>query len=82
MVGRWKPAPDAYRHVLDEYGHRPAEAALIAVHPWDVQGAIHAGLAGAWVNRTGVRYPGALQGPSVEGATFTEAVDELLREMT
>lgn len=79
MAGRWKPAPEAYHHVLDRQGLPPERSALLAVHPWDVQGAIHAGLAGAWVNRSGASYPEALDGPTVEGRSFGEAVEALLR---
>ena len=30
---------------------------LVAVHPWDIEGARRAGLRTAWVNRSGARYP-------------------------
>lgn len=78
QVGRWKPAPEPYRFVLDRHDVAPAEAALIAVHPWDVQGAIHVGLTGVWVNRAGVAYPDPLAAPDVEGATLADAVEALL----
>lgn len=79
MVQRWKPAPEPYRHVLAQHDVGPQQAALVAAHPWDVQGAIHAGLAGAWVNRSGARYPDALAGPTVEGGSLTETVEKLLQ---
>lgn len=78
MVQRWKPAPEPYHHGLAQHDVGPREAALVAAHPWDVQGAIHAGLTGAWVNRSGARYPDVFAGPTVEGASLTEAVDKLL----
>lgn len=77
-VGRWKPAPEPYHHVLDRHGVEPAGAALIAVHPWDVQGAIHAGLAGAWIDRTHTRYPSPFVAPTVRGRSLPEVVDRLL----
>lgn len=77
-VGRWKPAAEPYHHVLERHGVEPAEAALIAVHPWDVQGAIHAGLVGAWVDRTRTRYPPAFAGPTVRGSGLPEVVELLL----
>jgi 2-haloacid dehalogenase len=59
-IGRWKPAPDPYRHVLDVRGVAPAAAAMIAVHPWDLLGARSAGLVAAWLDRDGaVGHPAA-----------------------
>ncbi|WP_432541614.1 haloacid dehalogenase type II [Kineococcus sp. SYSU DK002] len=56
-AGAWKPAPAAYEHVLRVAGSRPQEALLVAVHPWDVDGAARAGLGTAWVDRDGAPYP-------------------------
>jgi hypothetical protein len=53
----WKPAAAAYRHALDTCEVEPADAMLVAVHPWDIHGARSAGLSTAWVNRSGGRYP-------------------------
>ncbi len=33
------------------------DAMLVAVHPWDIDGAARAGLATAWINRNGGVYP-------------------------
>ncbi len=30
---------------------------LVAVHPWDIDGAARAGMGTAWLNRTGLPYP-------------------------
>ncbi|OLT20527.1 haloacid dehalogenase, type II [Ornithinimicrobium sp. CNJ-824] len=54
---RWKPAPEAYAYALDVCGVAPADALLVAVHPWDVHGAHQAGLATAWLDRNGTAYP-------------------------
>ncbi len=77
-AGNWKPAPQAYRHVLDEHDVSPRRASLIAVHPWDIQGAARAGLAAAWVNRAGDRYPEPFRRPTVQASSFDEAVGALL----
>ncbi len=53
----WKPASTAYRHALEVCAVAPAEAMLVAVHPWDIHGAHEAGLSTAWVNRSGGPYP-------------------------
>ncbi|SCK45395.1 haloacid dehalogenase type II [Streptomyces sp. WMMB 322] len=59
----WKPAPDAYRYAVRRAGVRPGEALLVAVHPWDVDGAQRAGLAGAWLRRGAVHYPETMSRP-------------------
>ncbi len=52
-VRRLKPAPEAYRLVLDSQGAEPAGTVLIAVHGWDVAGAAAAGLRTAFIARNG-----------------------------
>ncbi|MFF4402914.1 hypothetical protein [Streptomyces sp. NPDC001480] len=37
----------------------------MAVHPWDVDGAQRAGLAGAWLRRGRTAYPRSLTDPSL-----------------
>jgi 2-haloacid dehalogenase len=80
-IGRWKPAPDPYHHVLDRRGVAPAAAAMIAVHPWDLLGARSAGLVAAWLDRDGaVGYPPAFGGPDVSAATLDDLVHRLLED--
>ncbi|AZM74645.1 haloacid dehalogenase type II [Streptomyces sp. KPB2] len=57
--GRWKPAPEAYAYALREAGVPADAATLVAVHPWDIDGAARAGLGTAWLRRTPVPYPSA-----------------------
>jgi 2-haloacid dehalogenase len=77
-AGMWKPAPAAYRYVLDQHGVTASDAALIAVHPWDVHGAATAGLATGWVDRDGARYPDGMAAPDVRAGSMLEAVEGLL----
>lgn len=63
--GVWKPARAAYLYAVDRAGVRPDQAALVAVHPWDVDGAQRAGLAGVWLDRRGVPYPRVMTAPQV-----------------
>jgi 2-haloacid dehalogenase len=37
---------------------------LVAVHPWDIDGASRAGLTTAWVSRDGADYPSHFQPPT------------------
>jgi 2-haloacid dehalogenase len=62
-AGVWKPARAAYLHAANKVGVPPAEATLVAMHPWDIDGAVRAGLRTAWINRTGAGYPAHLISP-------------------
>lgn len=73
----WKPAEPAYRFALDACGCRPQEAMLVAVHPWDIHGAHQAGLATAWVNRTGAPYPGYFATPDIEATSVLDLAAQL-----
>jgi 2-haloacid dehalogenase len=53
QAGMLKPAPEAYRHVLDSQHADPAETVLIAAHDWDIAGAAAAGLRTAFISRDG-----------------------------
>ncbi len=50
-VGLWKPAPEAYAYALQQCEVDSPDAMLVAVHPWDIDGAARAGLATAWVEQ-------------------------------
>ena len=77
-AGRWKPHRDAYAYALRECGADAADAALVAVHPWDVHGARRAGLRGCWVDRDGVPYPPVLDPPDVQGPDLPAVAAALL----
>ncbi len=76
-AGRWKPAPEAYAFALHECGVAPEEAMLVAVHPWDIDGAARAGLSTAWVNRTGGPYPAYFRAPGLQVGSLTDLADQL-----
>ena len=76
-VGAWKPAPAAYAHALERCGVGPGEAMLVAVHPWDIDGAARAGLATAWVNRGGGPYPDYFSAPDLTCASLTDLAEQL-----
>lgn len=74
----WKPAPAAYRYAVDQAaGARPDQAMLVAVHPWDVDGALRAGLAGAWLRRAATTYPEAMRPPTLTASDLSGLVAEL-----
>ena len=50
---------------------------LVAVHPWDIDGAHRAGLRTAWVNRGGGPYPAHFSPADLEVASMTELAERL-----
>lgn len=76
-VAPWKPAPDAYRSVLRRCGAAASETMLVAVHPWDVDGAGRSGLITAWLNRSGAPYPSYFRRPDLEVASLVHLAELL-----
>ena len=68
----WKPHPAAYAYALDQCDVPAAEAMLVAVHPWDIDGAARAGLRTGWLNRSAVAYPSYFRQPEVEAVDLVE----------
>ncbi|MEU9397162.1 haloacid dehalogenase type II [Streptomyces sp. NPDC048324] len=73
----WKPAPAAYRHAVERVGVRPERAMLVAVHPWDIDGARRAGLQAAWLRRGASVYPRTMTPPTRGAQDLRELADEL-----
>ncbi|MBA3338962.1 MAG: haloacid dehalogenase type II [Geodermatophilaceae bacterium] len=76
-VGAWKPRRAAYEYVTRATGVAAADLLLVAVHPWDCDGALRAGLEAAWINRTGVPYPTVFTTPSYSAASIVELAEKL-----
>lgn len=49
----YKPSPKIYQHAARRAGGPLAQTRLISANPFDVTGALNAGLKAAWVNRAG-----------------------------
>lgn len=77
QAGIWKPAEGSYRWLLAQYAVPPAEALLVAVHPWDLQGAHRAGLRTAWLDRRKVGWPSSFTTPDLRATAMTELADLL-----
>ena len=73
----WKPAAAAYGYAAQQCGVGPAAMVLVAVHPWDIDGAARAGMQTAWVNRSGARYPSYFTTPDRTGT----GVDDLAAQL-
>jgi 2-haloacid dehalogenase len=77
-AGRWKPAREPYLMAAARCGTAVEDMALVAVHPWDVDGAARAGMRGAWLNRDGVPYPDYLRPPAASASDLSGLADALL----
>ncbi|KQU07478.1 haloacid dehalogenase [Rhodococcus sp. Leaf7] len=77
-AGRWKPHLDAYRYALGECNVAPEEAMLVAVHPWDINGARTAGMATAWIGRNGGPYPSHFPDPDLTAPSITSLAQMLI----
>jgi len=76
----WKPGKTSYEYAASTCGARPDEMLLTAVHPWDIHGAARAGLATAWINRAGAKYPQYFQEPKLTGQKLPDLVQTLAAE--
>lgn len=72
---RWKPHPAAYQFAADVCGVPPDRMALVAVHPWDVDGARRAGLQGYYLDRRGTPYPRSFLPPDLVAADLVALAD-------
>jgi 2-haloacid dehalogenase len=76
-AGRWKPHREAYLYALGVSGVDADRAALVAVHPWDVDGALRTGLRGVWVDRHAGTYPPVFTPPTLTVRGFDDLADAL-----
>lgn len=75
---QFKPPPAVYHWACDRVATPPARTALVAVHSWDVHGAVSAGLVGAYCERLEGRIPDAVAVPHVTGPTLDDVAESLL----
>ncbi|GAA1146979.1 haloacid dehalogenase type II [Nesterenkonia lutea] len=73
----WKPAREAYDYAAQTLDRPVEQLMLVAVHPWDIQGAHSAGLRTAWINRRGSAYPSYFAAPDIEAADLVELAEKL-----
>ena len=78
-AGVWKPAPGAYAYAGQQCGVELIDMMLVAVHPWDIDGAHRAGLGTAWINRTDATYPDYFTAPTLEANSVSHLAQLLSR---
>lgn len=77
-AGVWKPAPGAYEYAARMCSVDPGEMLLVAVHPWDIDGAGRSGLRTAWINRQSGLYPGYFLAPEYSASTLTDLAEMIV----
>lgn len=77
QAGIWKPDQRAYGYALQECQVVAEEAMLVAVHPWDTDGARRAGLASAWVDRRDATYPQYFLAPDLHVRSLVDLAARL-----
>jgi 2-haloacid dehalogenase len=78
--GRWKPHPASYQYAAEVCGVEVDRMALVAVHPWDIDGARRAGLQGFHLDRRATPYPEAFLAPDLQVPDLT-ALAEAVQTM-
>lgn len=78
MAKAWKPFPAAYHFAVIQLHLAAPEVMLVASHPWDVHGALRAGLRAVYVQRDPAeKYPAFLRQPEAIVRSFRELVDKM-----
>jgi 2-haloacid dehalogenase len=78
-VGRFKPAPEAYRHAADTLGVPVSDLLVVAAHDWDIAGAMRAGCEAAFVARPGKLLSPLQEKPRVIGPDLVAVAREIER---
>lgn len=78
----WKPAAPAYGYAAKVCSTPLPEIALVAVHPWDIDGAGRAGMRTLWLNRNGAEFPAYSKAPDVTVRHCTEIAEHLSAQGT
>lgn len=76
-IRRYKPAIELYEYAADRLGVSPSRILHVSAGPLDVQGAIHAGMQGAWLDRYGDPWETFGPDPDLHVETTFELVDVL-----
>lgn len=71
-----KPRAEVYRYATDVAGVEPGELALVAAHPWDINGAAAAGLITAYLHADRP-YSSAMRSPDLQGGTLADIARQI-----
>lgn len=77
QAGVWKPARGAYEYCAHTCETDLNDMLLVAVHPWDIDGAARAGMQTAWINRRNEPYPTYFTQPLRTVESVRELADQI-----
>lgn len=76
---RFKPAPEPYRLAAEQLQVRTSDLRMVAVHDWDITGAMAAGCRGAFVARGGIAFNPLAPRPDVIEPTLDALAEAIVR---
>lgn len=71
-----KPRGEVYRYAAEQAGVEPGALALVAAHPWDINGAAAAGLVTAYLD-SDRPYSRVMRAPDLQGSTLPDLARQL-----
>jgi 2-haloacid dehalogenase len=79
-IKSFKPNPDVYNHFMKRAGSDGANTWMISSNPFDVIGAVSAGMRAAWVRRSkeAVYDPWGIE-PTITVSSLTELADQIIQ---
>ena len=77
-IGHWKPNRVVYESCAKKLGLPAAEVALVAAHPWDIQGASKSGLVTGYVARGCAPFPSVMETPDFQAESLTGLTDKII----
>jgi 2-haloacid dehalogenase len=78
-VQRLKPAREPYHYAAAQLGVAAGDIVLIAVHSWDVAGALSAGCRAGFVARSGKVLNPGFRAPDFAGGTLVDVAEQIIR---
>ncbi|WP_051580171.1 HAD family hydrolase [Pseudonocardia acaciae] len=79
-IGSFKPPATVYHWACKRVGSEAARTALVSVHPWDVHGAVRAGLLAGFATRQEGGMSDVFDAPHVVAETLDVVVERLLAQ--
>lgn len=79
QTGRFKPSSAVYQHAAVSLGLRTTDLRMVAAHDWDIAGAMAAGMAGAYVTRSGMVRNPLFPEPDIVGPDMIDVANQIVR---
>ena len=76
--GAFKPDARCYRYGLEKMGVAPDQSLMIACHPWDLIGALCAGMTTGFVQRPGSAWYPMADEPVLSEKSLSDLIDQIV----